>query len=398
MVDLFNQLRSSGFPLGIEEYKLLLDALQAGYGFGGSEDLANLCCLLWVKSKDEEAIFRYHFERFLTRQATAPDDEIGRDKGETPETESLTPDDGEPPPVDVKGDRPPTTGPGGETRPVTPEETDHRPDRLPPGAGQFHTQKAEPVVAAMAQLNDEVGARLMQHPTTIPQMATTGHYRFGSEYLPISRRQMKQSWRYLRKSVREGPLVELDIEATIRRIADDGLFYEVVMVPRRINVASLVLLIDQEGSMVPFHSFSRRLVETAVKGGKLGQSDVYYFQNWPSPYVYRDSFFSDSLPAARLLNSLHPAQTSVLIFSDAGAARGHFSVDRVIETRRSITQLRRSVRRMAWLNPMPASRWSDTSAEAIAKMLPMFEISRRGLQDAIDVLRGRVRPGQRVSR
>jgi uncharacterized protein with von Willebrand factor type A (vWA) domain len=31
-----------------------------------------------------------------------------------------------------------------------------------------------------------------------------------TDYFPVTRRQMKQSWRYLRRPVREGPLEELD--------------------------------------------------------------------------------------------------------------------------------------------------------------------------------------------
>jgi uncharacterized protein with von Willebrand factor type A (vWA) domain len=47
------------------------------------------------------------------------------------------------------------------------------------------------------------------------------------------------------------------------------------------------------------------------------------------------------------------------------------------------------VRRYAWLNPMPNHRWRNTTAEEIARFVPMFEMNRRGLDAAIDILRGR---------
>jgi hypothetical protein len=43
---------------------------------------------------------------------------------------------------------------------------------------------------------------------------------------------------------------------------------------------------------------------------------------------------------------------------------------------------------------MPVRRWTGSSAAAIARRVPMFEISRRGLQDAISVLRGRAQTGR----
>ncbi|NEP43619.1 MAG: hypothetical protein F6K35_32095 [Okeania sp. SIO2H7] len=44
---------------------------------------------------------------------------------------------------------------------------------------------------------------------------------------------------------------------------------------------------------------------------------------------------------------------------------------------------------IAWLNSILRSRWKGTTAEKVAELVPMFEITRRGLQGAIDVLRGR---------
>ncbi|NEO74062.1 MAG: hypothetical protein F6K52_32545 [Moorea sp. SIO3H5] len=44
---------------------------------------------------------------------------------------------------------------------------------------------------------------------------------------------------------------------------------------------------------------------------------------------------------------------------------------------------------MAWLNPMPCNRWTGTTAGEIRPLVPMFEFSREGLQNAINVLRVR---------
>ncbi|MBD2773592.1 hypothetical protein [Iningainema tapete] len=65
LLDLFTQLREAGLPLGIDEYRLVLRALQQGFGTTDQEALADLCRTLWVKSKDDEHLFNYHFEQVI---------------------------------------------------------------------------------------------------------------------------------------------------------------------------------------------------------------------------------------------------------------------------------------------------------------------------------------------
>jgi hypothetical protein len=69
---------------------------------------------------------------------------------------------------------------------------------------------------------------------------------FKSEYFPVTKRQMKQLWRFLRRPIREGPPTELDVRATVRRAGREGVMLTPVLVPRRVNRTQLVLLIDWE--------------------------------------------------------------------------------------------------------------------------------------------------------
>ncbi|NET36756.1 MAG: hypothetical protein F6K19_32800 [Cyanothece sp. SIO1E1] len=211
-----------------------------------------------------------------------------------------------------------------------------------------------------------------------------------AEYFPITRRQMKQSWRYLRRPVREGPPIELDVEATVDQIGRHGLLLKPVLVPRRVNRAELLLLIDQDGSMVPFHGLSQRLSETASQSGRLGKAGVYYFHNSPTEYLYHDAQFQSSELVDIILTQQLSQRAVALIFSDAGAARGSFNQYRIGLIRGFLGQLKRHVRYIVWLNPLPPSRWLNTTAGEIARLVPMFEVSRCGFQDSIDVLRGYV--------
>lgn len=209
-----------------------------------------------------------------------------------------------------------------------------------------------------------------------------------TEYPPLTRRQMKQSWRYLRRMLREGVPTELDVEGTIERISRQGVLLEPVIVPRRVNRSKLLLLIDQDGSMMPFQNLSHQLAETAIRGGRLEDTDIYYFHNCPIDYLYRDRYYQVPKTIDDVLNSLRFPHTSALVFSDAGAARGGLNPERVEVTAQFLEQLREQVRHIAWLNPMPRYRWFGTSAGQIARLVPMFELTRQGLHNAISTLRG----------
>ncbi len=207
--------------------------------------------------------------------------------------------------------------------------------------------------------------------------------------IPVTYRQMKQGWRYLRHLIREGVPTELDLEETIDQIGQQGFLLNPVLKPRRINKIELLLLIDQDGSMVPFHHLSQALINTASRGGRFNQVRVYYFHNCPSDYLYQDPYHLEAVPIEDCLSQLPKKRVVCLIFSDAGAARGQFSSKRRRRTKFFLKELQQYVHHIAWLNPFPRERWEYTTAEEIAKLVPMFEVNRQELYQAIEMLRGR---------
>jgi uncharacterized protein with von Willebrand factor type A (vWA) domain len=88
------------------------------------------------------------------------------------------------------------------------------------------------------------------------------------------------------------------------------------------------------------------------------------------------------------LSGLSPNRACVLIFSDAGAARGGYSENRLELTERFLQQCQQRLCYLVWVNPVPKERWGMTTAGEIAKLIPMFECDRLGLQNAVKVLRG----------
>ncbi|NMG20528.1 hypothetical protein [Brasilonema bromeliae] len=358
LLDLFTQLREAGLSLGINEYYLVLRALQEGFGTVDQEALAELCRTLWVKSQDEEHLFNYHFQQVIAKSTnTAPVSSPATTSSEKPVvSNSTTVDSG--------------SAPTSELDKTTPASV--------------------PVSSELMQVEDEIQvAEAVQITTQRDEDITVNRFTQTDEYFPVTRRQMKQSWRHLRRLVRKGLPTELDVEATIERVVQQGVLLEPVLVPHRVNRTELLLLIDHKGSMVPFHALSQRLVETAQRGGRLGGAGTYYFHNCPTRYLYQDPTRQKAESVADVLAQLRPERSAVLIFSDAGAARGGFSIERLELTQKFLDQLKQRVRYVTWLNPMAKERWFGTTAGEIARLVPMFEFSRQGLDGAIDVLRGR---------
>ncbi|MCY7391186.1 MAG: VWA containing CoxE family protein, partial [Leptolyngbyaceae cyanobacterium CAN_BIN12] len=208
-------------------------------------------------------------------------------------------------------------------------------------------------------------------------------------YHPLSRRSMAYGWRYLRRSMATGVADLLDVQATVEQVAKQGFFLAPVYRRREINQAQLLLLVDQGGSMTPFHRFTHDLVETALAPGVFpdGQVQVGYFHNFPTEYLYLDDHLTLPKAMSELLADCD-RETSVMILSDAGAARGYRRMERIRKTTEFLVKLKRYSGLISWLNPMPRDRWQGSSAEVIAYLVSMEQMDTEGLGNAIDVVRG----------
>ena len=325
-LDLFHHLRQAGMPLTPEQYDLLRQALDQGYGLKGWEDLRRLCRLLWVKpcpNYDGE-LFDRAFDRYVQQLHRQWQVEL------------------EPPaPLPAKRQR-------SSDEPTLPSVP---PRRMP----------ANPSTAGQAP----VAVKTVPPPYASPEDAQV---QLMPKQMPVPLETIRGSWQTLRQLVRAGQEEELDLEGTIARINRNGVFSEVVLRPRLVQRAELLLLIDESEAMVPFRPAIQPLI-TAVEEQRVNPAQLYRFTVFPDEFLYQWQHPTKALPLVSLLSRLHRSRTVVWIVSDAGAATGIYSSERLNGVIEFLTQLLPCIRELLWINPLPAARWQGTTAEAIAQAL-----------------------------
>ena len=232
---LFQQLRQRKLRLGLEDYETLRLALRAGFGWSSREGLRDLCCALWAKSRQEQDILLTLFDRL-----EFPEWILHEDLTLESETQQNT---------------------------LSDIPTSQEAESLP--STEAHT------TLPSISLDD---VQLSQRPFMLaPQF-------------PLTYREIAQIWRHLRRPVRQGSLLEIDIEATVARRCRTGIPSPIALIPRRRNTARLLLLVDRQGSMTPFHSFCDVVCEAIQQAGKLEQLALYYFHDTPAEEADKSVF------------------------------------------------------------------------------------------------------------
>ena len=372
------KLRQQGVPLGASDYLLALEALQAGLGLESLEHCKQLCRLLWAKSCEEQELFDLAFAELVEAPIKAASEsaqaEIDWNQVEHFNSTELV----EPQSHTIQNFSLISETPSSAKAKFLRKPSQHeRTQQVPQQKIALHFSLVKPL-SAKIKLKEQTN-----------QFDQANRYQFRPQ-LPISRRDMAEAWRNLRLPQRVGTPEELDVEATIKHLSRHGFMLHPVLRPRRRNQACLVVLVDQQGSMAPFELLIGALKESIERSGLLGKTSFYYFHDCPEGFLYEQPNFTVARPLEKVLEE-RAKGNSVLIVSDAGAARGDYDEMRVTETREFLKILRSYTYLYAWLNPMPrvpCDRWQGNSAEDIACMVPMFPINREGLNDAVNILRG----------
>jgi uncharacterized protein with von Willebrand factor type A (vWA) domain len=371
LMPIVGQLRRRRLAVGVSDVHDLRCALRAGFGLSSVDDLRELCVALWAKSPIEAQIVRAVF----ARADGLPDWNLQQEST----TAAAAPTDSQQASTSAT-DLSVTTNP---ERPVV-------------QTSSVHGLAREPLQTGVTD----------RGLVLIPQY-------------PLTSREVAQVWRHLRRPVRYGPAVELDIAATVSQWGNRGVATAPVVVPRRRNAVRLLLLIDRHGSMTPFHGYVDYVIAAIRDAGRIDYVQAVYCHDLPVAHADRsvlddmpDPFRPDLdavLPLIRPMRGGHvyddpgltaprpledvtggaTSATAVLVVSDAGAARGQFDLLRLLDTVALLKALRVSSSGVAWLNPVPAPRWTRSTAGQVARYVPMFSFTRPGLYQAVEALRGR---------
>lgn len=373
LLEAFYKLRERQFPLGVQEYLNALRAISRGFGVGSRDRLVFMCQTLWAKSPEEQRQVADVFELILPPSLS--EKEIGE------YLNAVEKDSRQSEEVKGAGQR---SAP--ETAPPRPTESGKAPqERRQLAPGDIPSTQIRPMLNFTAQSSPteiDLPAPPVRDWPINPDLDFIGQ-------LPITRRNMKASWRYLRLMRRIGQRVELDIPGTIEQTYKQGVMLEPVLMPRRTNQAQLLILTDEGGSMVPFRQTTQALLESAAQGG-LRRVAFYFFHDVPLLYLFNNPLISQK-HAEEIDKALENfSGAGVLILSDGGAARGNLDENRVNQTANFLKKLRERRLNVAWLNPVPAERWAGTSAERIREecSVKMMTYDRVGMDDAVNVLRG----------
>ncbi len=339
---MFESLRDVGLPLGIPEFAAAVKAVRADFHRGSPERLCRLLCLIWAKRRDDLSLVASEF-REKVMPVLHPAESPKPEKGD----ESATTSDGASAPVQV----------------------------------YVLEQKAWKVGSDDGQRVP--GARLA--PPARPLMDRP---RFRMTPRPsVGFRDAARAFQRFSRPLCHGLSDEIDVDATIDRICREFYLVRPVFSVRRLNRAGLLLLIDRGGSMTPFSLSIQPVLDAVKRDAGLRQPRIYYFHDCPGRYLFKRAGMAEPVDVDEELE-MPSLGLGAMIISDAGAARGDMDGERASRTGRFLDRLRRLTPRMAWINPVPPSRWSASTAGAIARRVPMFPLSREGLEDAVKVMRG----------
>lgn len=343
----FVRLRSRRFQLGVGELLAALRLLDGGWVFEDSDQLREDLRLLWCRTEWERHRFAEAWDEAVSARGASP----------------------------VREERKEEIAPG-EAQVEKVEEHYRRAQK----------QMEEPLPAAP----DPTWSFLPVASSPAP--APAGEPGELNTFWPLPRRSMDYGWRYLRRMAPDGPAVIPDIAATVEAVARAGVYLEPVYRRRETNHVRLMLLVDQGGSMGPFHRFTRDLVESLIQAGQAGHFnsdliEVWYFHNVIGDHLFANPHLTRPEACEEILSRCD-GETSVLIVSDAGAAKGSYRPERIRETSRSLYQLKKRTSLIAWLNPMPEDRWPGTSAQIISHLARMCQMTPDGFANAIDEARG----------
>ncbi len=198
----------------------------------------------------------------------------------------------------------------------------------------------------------------------------------------------------LRNLTRNSNREELDLDETIDKTCKQFGEIDLVFRKEKKNNLKVVLLMDVGGSMDPFTELVSRLFSAAHKSSHFKEFKYYYFHNVPYTQLYNDIELESSEMTAEVIKKLDP-ETRIIFVGDAAMAPNELthiygSIHIWEETYTPgvvwLNRFKDKCKKSVWLNPEIIAGWKPYTRGVIEKIMPMFDLSVDGLEEAIKLL------------
>ena len=240
-----------------------------------------------------------------------------------------------------------------------------------------------------------------RHQTAI-QIAGERNFRDFRQDNELDTRQFQMAFRKLRQfsSRVDAARTELDIDATIDATCDNAGLLELVYEKPRKNTVKLLLLMDSDGSMRSYSKLCSQLFQAVNQSTHLKDLKIYYFHNCIYDHLYTDPYIIDGrwIDTDWVFRNLG-SDYKVIIVGDAAMssyelmARGGNINWYDWNSEPGIDWLRKFNRfyhKVIWLNPIKESRWAHAwgsrTISMVREVFPMYELTLDGLDKGIHKL------------
>jgi uncharacterized protein with von Willebrand factor type A (vWA) domain len=394
-LDFFYALRQEGIPVSANEWLVLMEALKKGLAHNSLTGFYYLARATLVKSET-------YFDRYDTVFAAYFQGVAASTSGEEATIEWLK--DLSLPEISSPGDRlgPPPLN-GDERRPSLDDRLADLESLTQEGVSNTGSGGSAEFGSSGTGGNIRMGGG--GGGLTAIKVAAKRKFRDYRDDNITGTRQFELALRSLRQlsSRFESPKDDLDLEATVNATGRNAGMLRLVWERPRRNTLKLIVLMDSVGSIDRYHNVCSRLFMAAHKATHFKEIKFYYFHNCIYDCIYKSSVIdrSKAIPTEEFMRDRGP-EYRVIIVGDAAMSPSELTVvggaiswdDFNAET--GVTWLRRVARHFpyaVWLNPVPAAWWGRepnfTSIPIVEDILPMYELSPKGLEKAIKKIRAK---------
>ncbi|MCF8473609.1 MAG: VWA domain-containing protein [Emcibacter sp.] len=385
----FLKLRDHGVPVSLQEYLILMEAMQAGLANYSITDFYYLSRTTLVKNESNldkfDQIFGHCFKGLEAPEAENLLAEIPEEWLRKLAEKFLTPE--EMAKIEAMGD-------WDKLMETLKKRLEEQKERHQGGNKWIGTAGTSPFGAY--GYNPEgvrIGQNESRHKRAV-KVWDKREFRNLDDNVELGTRNIKVALKRLRHFARQGAAEELDLDDTIKSTAKQG-YLDIKMVPERHNAIKVLIFFDIGGSMDPHIKLCEELFSAARSEFK--HMEYFYFHNCLYESVWKDNNrrHQNRFNTYDILHK-YPHDYKVIFVGDAsmspyeivypGGSVEHWNEESGEVWMRRILEIYQSA---VWLNPTKEAHWDYTHSISLMRELmkdKMYPLTIGGLESAMKEL------------